>query len=34
MRRTVISGTYELPVGHGKPTLGNLSEWRDKLAAV
>jgi Carboxypeptidase regulatory-like domain len=29
----VISGTYELPIGHGKPTLGNLSGWTDKLVS-
>ncbi|HEX3681318.1 MAG TPA: hypothetical protein VHU83_02165 [Bryobacteraceae bacterium] len=29
----VISGTYDLPVGHGKSTWGNLSGWQDKLVS-
>ena len=29
----VINGTYELPIGHGKAALGNLTGWRDQLAS-
>lgn len=29
----VINGTYELPIGHGKGTLGNLSGWRDQVVS-
>lgn len=27
----VINGTYELPIGHDKAALGNLTGWRDQL---
>lgn len=28
----VVNGGYELPFGHGKPLLGNLKPWQEKLA--
>ncbi len=29
----VLNGTYELPIGHGKPLFANLNPWQEKVAS-